>query len=412
MALVALAFGAFDPSDRASLSSRAKRLGMQAMRDTHECWGACLATLGGASKRRHGADASIEVAAPSTTIAPAASRDPEAQAEAEAEEVTGDVAHSAGGGGGGVQRMVSLTPQQRARNWVENEEGEVQEEEGAATLPSAMLAPAFGSAQGGDGVQLAGTLYTRSTGMSKSRRPSCDAMNLFRKVEAVVDGATLRCTNAKGGPSLVLRGSDVERLEVVSSTTLDFALLTRKDGTERGRTYGFRASTCAKHIYYSSCACLCLCVRACVCTIYNGSPRRADFERWVSGLERWLDSLPVVAEASDSVPTRTLSLSPIEQSLPLQRCAMERKPSWERRSSDVRKTEMRRLGSQGEQSTSAAQSTSAPQWAAERRWSGGGSAGGSGAEGPAGPAQDPESPGAAQEPPPAIVRARSANLTL
>ena len=162
---------------------------------------------------------------------------------------------------------------------------------------------------------------------------------------------------------------------------------------------------------------MCLSVRACVCTIYNGSPRRADFERWVSGLERWLDSLPpVTAEASDSVPTRTLSLSTIEQSLPLQRCAMdmamERKPSWERRSSDVRKTEMRRLGSQGEQSTSAAQSTSAPQWAAERRWSGGWSAGESGAEGPAGPAQDPESPGAAQEPPPAIVRARSANLAL
>ena len=185
------------------------------------------------------------------------------------------------------------------------------------------------------------------------------------------------------------------------------------------------------------CRCRCICayvyVRVCcapVTCLPGYDRRRAEFARWTSGLEQWLGSLPVAAELPGSAAHRTTSynaahrmlcpptrasssLSKIGQSLPLQRCKVERKPSWERRSSDVRKTELRRLGSESE-----VQSTSAPQWSAR---GGAGpraegpipSAGGPipSAGGPTEPAQAAESPMAPHTSRAAIIRARSANLT-
>ena len=109
-------------------------------------------------------------------------------------------------------------------------------------LPTAAtVAPAV-SAQG---MQLAGTLYRRlpTTGM-------------YKRVEAVIEGATL-CCGTSGAlpsaiPSVVLSGSNVERLEE-NRAKLEFTLLTKKSGSEHGRVYAFRASTCANAKYGNVC---------------------------------------------------------------------------------------------------------------------------------------------------------------
>ena len=109
-------------------------------------------------------------------------------------------------------------------------------------LPTtATVAPAV-SAQG---IQLAGTLYRRlpTTGM-------------YKRVEAVIEGATL-CCGTSGAlpsalPSFVLSGSNVERLEE-NRAKLEFTLLTKKNGPEHGRVYAFRASTCANAKYGNVC---------------------------------------------------------------------------------------------------------------------------------------------------------------
>eukprot|EP00964_Phaeocystis_antarctica_P059440 scaffold35287_cov63-Phaeocystis_antarctica.AAC.3 len=109
-------------------------------------------------------------------------------------------------------------------------------------LPTAAtVAPAV-SAQG---IQLAGPLYRRlpTTGM-------------YKRVEAVIEGATL-CCGTSGAlpsalPSVVLSGSNVERLEE-NRAKLEFTLLTKKNGSEHGRVYAFRASTCANAKYGNVC---------------------------------------------------------------------------------------------------------------------------------------------------------------
>ena len=111
---------------------------------------------------------------------------------------------------------------------------EVRQEEGATTPQSATIATVVNA----QGVQLTGTLYKRSptTGM-------------YKKVEVVIEGTTLCCSTSVALPSalppVVLSVSNVERLKVDNRARLEFSLLTKKSGPERGRTYAFRARTCA-----------------------------------------------------------------------------------------------------------------------------------------------------------------------
>ena len=155
------------------------------------------------------------------------------------EEVGGvsDRARHSGGGAGADNDALHAVPYSRCE-WLptapEGYRGEERQEEGATTPPSATIAPAV-SAQG---VQLAGTLYKRSptTGM-------------YKKVEAVIEGATLCCGTSvalpSALPSVMLSVSNVERLRVDNRARLEFSLLSKKSGPERGRAYAFRAITCA-----------------------------------------------------------------------------------------------------------------------------------------------------------------------
>ena len=83
-------------------------------------------------------------------------------------------------------------------------------------------------------MQLSGCLYKRAP-----------TSGLYKKVDAVVEGTILCCTDYKGGPSFVLRVSNIEEL-VVNRAQLKFALVTKKNGAEKGRAYDFRVSTCAR----------------------------------------------------------------------------------------------------------------------------------------------------------------------
>ena len=111
---------------------------------------------------------------------------------------------------------------------------EGRQEEGATTPPPATDALAV-SAQG---IQLAGNLYRRlpTTGM-------------YKRVEVVIEGATLCCGTSvalpSALPSVMLSVSNVERLRVDNRARLEFSLLSKKSGPERGRAYAFRAITCA-----------------------------------------------------------------------------------------------------------------------------------------------------------------------
>ena len=84
---------------------------------------------------------------------------------------------------------------------------------------------------------------------------------MYKKVKVALEGGTLIYADFKSDRSAVLRGADVERLEVVSRAQLEFALKTKTGGT-----HGFRVGT------------------------------RAEFARWTSGLQQWLDALPPPAE--------------------------------------------------------------------------------------------------------------------
>eukprot|EP00964_Phaeocystis_antarctica_P159997 scaffold131300_cov63-Phaeocystis_antarctica.AAC.1 len=155
----------------------------------------------------------------------------------------GDRARHIGGGSGADTNALQLVPYARCE-WLptapEGYREEERQEEGATTPPPpATLAPVV-SAQG---VQLAGTLYKRSP-----------TTGFYKKIEAVIEGATLCCGTSvalpSALPSVVLSGSNVERLEVgtrrhSNRARLEFALITKKSGPERGREYAFRANTCA-----------------------------------------------------------------------------------------------------------------------------------------------------------------------
>ena len=125
---------------------------------------------------------------------------------------------------------LALAPSRRRSS--EGNRGEERREEGATTPPSATIATVVNA----QGVQLAGTLYKRSptTGM-------------YKKVEVVLEGTTLCCGTSIALPSALpaLSVSNVERLKVDNRARLEFSLLTKKSGPERGRTYAFRARTCA-----------------------------------------------------------------------------------------------------------------------------------------------------------------------
>ena len=53
---------------------------------------------------------------------------------------------------------------------------------------------------------------------------------MYKKVDAVIEGTMLCCVDYKGGPSFVLRVSDIEEL-VVNRSQLKFALLTKRSKT-------------------------------------------------------------------------------------------------------------------------------------------------------------------------------------
>lgn len=113
------------------------------------------------------------------------------------------------------------------------------------------FAPAGAGAEAGDELQLTGTMHKRSA-----------TSGFYKKVKVAIEGDTLCYADFKNDKPSVLRGADVERLEVANRATLEFVLLTKKSSPERGRTHGFRVST------------------------------RAEFARWMTGLQQWLDALP------------------------------------------------------------------------------------------------------------------------
>ena len=60
-----------------------------------------------------------------------------------------------------------------------------------------------------------------------------------------IEGDTLLYADVNSDKYSVLHGSNVERLEVVNRTQLEFVLKTKMSGPERGRPHSFRVSTCA-----------------------------------------------------------------------------------------------------------------------------------------------------------------------
>ena len=105
----------------------------------------------------------------------------------------------------------------------------------AAATPAAAAAAAAAEGGGGVGLQLAGTLHKRSA-----------TSGMYKKVKVALEGGTLIYADFKSDRSAVLRGADVERLEVANREKLEFVLLSKKDTPERGRTHGFRVSTRAE----------------------------------------------------------------------------------------------------------------------------------------------------------------------
>ena len=77
-----------------------------------------------------------------------------------------------------------------------------------------------------------------------------------------------------------LRGSSVEKVEAVNPKMLEFALFTKKTSPERGRAYSFRVST------------------------------HADFDRWMSGLELWIESARKSSDSEASAQTPEVAAHP------------------------------------------------------------------------------------------------------
>ena len=212
VAHVALAFGAEELTlakehERRSMRvvSEVQRLGIGAASPAMELTESLsmsmrMMTMGGLFRRSSSSstNSSVEVSAPSTTIAPAVKPlDPEAQAGVSAADFT----------------------------------------------PS-----------------IAGTLYMRLP-------VTCLYKKVMAEVFGKAEGAVLCYEDLKGGNLTELRGSSIEKVEAVNPKMLEFALLTKKSSPERGRSYFFRVST------------------------------HADFARWMSGLELWIES---TRKSSDS----------------------------------------------------------------------------------------------------------------
>ena len=106
---------------------------------------------------------------------------------------------------------------------------------GLRAAEPAARAAAAGGGGGGVGLQLTGTLHKRSA-----------TSGMYKKVKVALEGGTLIYADFKSDRSAVLRGADVERLEVANREKLEFVLLSKKDTPERGRTHGFRVSTRAE----------------------------------------------------------------------------------------------------------------------------------------------------------------------
>ena len=107
------------------------------------------------------------------------------------------------------------------------------------------------------GFQLSGSLYKRAPVSGR-----------YRKVDAVIEGTVLCCTDCKGGPPFTLRLNDVAEL-LVNRAKLEFTLVdTTLERSSRSNGHDFRVSM------------------------------GADFDRWVSGLEQWLALLSAAREAA------------------------------------------------------------------------------------------------------------------
>jgi len=121
------------------------------------------------------------------------------------------------------------------------------------------------------GFTLSGSLYMRASGRSSvtaSGRSSITASGRYRKVDAVIEGTVLCCTDCKGGPPFTLRLNDVAEL-LVNRAKLEFTLVdTTLERSSRSNGHDFRVSM------------------------------GADFDRWVSGLEQWLALLTAAREAA------------------------------------------------------------------------------------------------------------------
>ena len=114
-----------------------------------------------------------------------------------------------------------------------------------------------------EGFTLSGSLYMRASG-----RSSITASGRYRKVDAVIEGTVLCCTDCKGGPPFTLRLNDVAEL-LVNRAKLEFTLVdTTLERSSRSNGHDFRVSM------------------------------GADFDRWVSGLEQWLALLSTAREAA------------------------------------------------------------------------------------------------------------------
>ena len=117
-------------------------------------------------------------------------------------------------------------------------------------------------ASGADASGAAGSPQPSATLYKRSR------IGTYKQVEVMMEGAILKYLDAD--QSVEIKSSDVDRIEVVNNSRLEFALHVRKRGSAKIRPIVFRAT------------------------------EKPDFARWVSDLGRWLDK-------SDDTATPTTS---------------------------------------------------------------------------------------------------------
>ena len=118
---------------------------------------------------------------------------------------------------------------------------------------------------------LSGPLFKRSptTGM-------------YQKRDVSIEGATIQYTTSstKGkGDVAALSGRHVSHLLITHASRLEFAIVTKKTSPEQGRLYEFRCDS------------------------------RADFERWSTGLEKWIEELGGKPTERRAEPRRSLPAS-------------------------------------------------------------------------------------------------------